>query len=79
MASESHFTQIKAYLSFYDSSGSQSRLEQLKIGSLTSPVCHFLANDETNELLFVTERRDALHSHACISRLGPGSTAQLCR
>jgi hypothetical protein len=78
MASEATSSQIKAYLSFHDSSGNQSRLEQLKTGSMTSPVCHFLANEETNELLFVTEGRDALHSHACISILGPGFTALLC-
>jgi hypothetical protein len=60
MASEATSSQIKAYLSFYDSSGNQSRLEQLMTGSMTSPVCHFLANEETNELLLVTERRDTL-------------------
>lgn len=69
MASEVVPNQVKIYLSFYDTSGRQSRLAQLTTGSIDSPVCHFLANEETDKSLFVTGNKDSLHSHACISML----------
>lgn len=69
MASEAVSNQVNIYLSFYDASGHRSRLEQLTTGTVASPVCHFLANEETDESLFVTGDKDSLHSHACISML----------
>ncbi|ERF75738.1 hypothetical protein EPUS_01568 [Endocarpon pusillum Z07020] len=76
MASEAVPNQVNIYLSFYDASGQQSRLEQLTTGTVASPVCHFLANEETDESLFVTGDKDSLHSHACINVYA--STATLC-
>jgi hypothetical protein len=74
MTSGANPTHVKLYLSFYDASGYQSRLEQLRAGSVTSPICHFLADEETDEPLFVIGHRDSLHSHACLSMLEKVST-----
>lgn len=66
MASQATPTKIKIYLSFFDASGYQSRLEQLQTGSHTAPVRHFLANEDTDGPLFLVGHKDELHSHACL-------------
>lgn len=71
MASGGCMNQIKIYLSFYDACGYQSRLQQLETGSITSPICHFLSDEDTDGPLFVTEHSDELHSHACLSMFSP--------
>jgi hypothetical protein len=74
MASQALPHQVKFYISYYDTSGYQSRLELLTAGSLSSPVCHFLANEESAGPLCVTGHRDSLHSHTCLSMLASSPT-----
>lgn len=70
MASEAVGTQVKIRLSYFDAAGYQSRLEQLCTGSVTVPVCHFLADDEIDGPLSVVGHRDPRHSHACLCMPG---------
>lgn len=67
MASGEFANQIKIYLSFYNACGYQSQVQQLETGAITSPICHFLSYEDTDEPLFVIEHSDELHSHACLS------------
>jgi hypothetical protein len=74
MASQALPHQVQFYISYYDTTGYQSRLELLTAGSISSPVYHFLANKESDGPLCGAGYRDSLHSHACLSMLASSPT-----